>query len=203
MRRALFISAAMVFVAVTTLFAGWWQVDGPGAQAADTIDDARPVPLTDMTFSMIDQDGRAVGPETLLGRPALVFFGFTYCPEICPTTLSDISDWLDGLGQDAEEITPVLITVDPERDSADVLAEYLEFFHEDIQGWTGAPDALAEAAEGFRARYERVPTTDGDYTMDHTAGVFLFDGTGRFVTAIDYHEPREFALPKIRRAMGQ
>ncbi|MGR3435105.1 MAG: SCO family protein, partial [Shimia sp.] len=145
----------------------------------------------------------AVGPETLIGRPALVFFGFTHCPEICPTTLYDISDWLDGLGEDADGITPVLITVDPERDTAEMLAEYLDFFHETIQGWVGTSEQLARAAEGFRARYERVSLSDGGYTMNHTASVFLFDRAGRFVTAVDYHEPREFALPKIRRAMGQ
>ena len=203
MRRPVLFGLAAPVVVAATLFVGWWQVDGPGAPQAAAQGDPRPVALSEMSFAMTDQDGRAVGPETLIGRPALVFFGFTHCPEICPTTLYDISDWLDGLGEEADEITPVLITVDPERDTTEMLAEYLDFFHETIQGWVGSPEQLARAAEGFRARYERVALSGGGYTMNHTASVFLFDRTGRFVTAVDYHEPREFALPKIRRAMGQ
>lgn len=198
MRRTLLASGAVVAALVFALLLGWWQVDGPGADQVQA-DDPRPLPLTEMSFTLTDQSGRNVGPDTLTGKPALVFFGFTHCPEICPTTLSDISGWLDELGTDAERITPVLITVDPERDTVEILSEYVAFFHPAIQGWTGTPRETSKAAAGFEVRYRKVPLEE-DYTMDHTAGVFLFDATGRFVTAIDYHEPRDFALPKIRRA---
>lgn len=189
------ISAAAVFAA---LFVGWWQVDGPGADPAPG---RRPMPLTSMDFSLTDQDGRDVGPETLIGQPSLVFFGFTYCPDVCPTTLSDISGWLDELGPEAENLNTVFITVDPDRDTVETMAEYVSYFHSQIQGWTGLPDQITAVAEGFRATYEKAEGEDGSYTMNHTAGVFLFDATGRFVSIIDYHEPREFAVPKIRRAM--
>lgn len=189
------IGVAAVFAA---LFVGWWQVDGPGAEPAPG---KRPTPLTSMDFSLTDQDGRDVGPETLIGEPSLVFFGFTYCPDVCPTTLSDISGWLDEIGPDAEDLNTVFITVDPDRDTVETMAEYVSYFHPQIQGWTGLPDQIAAIADGFRATYEKVEGENGEYTMNHTAGVFLFDATGRFVTTIDYHEPREFAVPKIRRAM--
>jgi protein SCO1/2 len=200
-RRALLGYGALGSCAVAaTLFAGWWQVDGPGAP--DPIS-GRPLPLTDMDFALTDHEGQSVGPETLIGRPSLVFFGFTWCPQVCPATLADISHWLDGLGAEAEMLHTVLITVDPERDTVEAMAEYVDYFHPQIRGWTGSPAQIAQAAEGFRVRYEKVALEGGDYTMNHTAGVFLFDAAGALVSIIDYHEPREFALPKIRRAMGR
>jgi protein SCO1/2 len=202
MRRIVIGLAASLALVAATLLLGWWRVDGPGAERAAAPDDPRPSPLTEMAFALTDQDGRAVGPETLIGVPSMVFFGFTHCPEVCPTTLSDISVWLDDMGEEAQAITPVFITVDPERDTLEAMSQYVSFFHPSIQGWTGPPEQVRQAAEGFRVRYEKVDLGDGDYTMDHTASVFLFDEEGRFATAIDYHEPREFAVPKIRRAMG-
>ena len=182
-----------------TLFFGWWQVDGPGAPKPVG---QRPLPLSAMDFRLTDQEGKDVGPETLLGRATMVFFGFTFCPDVCPTTLSDISDWLDVMGKDVERLNVVFITVDPERDTVEAIAEYVGYFHPSIRGWTGAPEQIARAAEGFRAAFEKVPTDDGGYTMNHTASVFLFNDEGRFVSAIDYHEPRDFAVPKILRSMG-
>ena len=181
-----------------TLVVGWWQVDGPGAPEQTEL---RPVSLLEMEFSLFDHEGEKVGPETLIGRPTMVFFGFTYCPDVCPTTLADISGWLDDLGKGAEGMNVVFITVDPARDTIEAMAEYVGYFHPSIRGWTGPHEEIARVAPGFRARYERVPLEDGGYTMNHTASVFLFDTEGQFATMIDYHEPREFAVPKIRRAL--
>jgi protein SCO1/2 len=97
----------------------------------------------------------------------------------------------------------VFVTVDPERDTVEAMAEYVGYFHPSIRGWTGPQEEIARAARGFRARYKRVPTEGDDYTMDHTASVFLFNAAGLFTTIIDYHEPREFAVPKIRRALAE
>ncbi|MGK7296868.1 MAG: SCO family protein [Candidatus Wenzhouxiangella sp. M2_3B_020] len=155
-----------------------------------------------MEFKLTDHEGRTVGPETLIGKPTLAFFGFTFCPDVCPTTLSDISGWLDALGEDAERLNVVFITVDPERDTAEIMEDYVAYFHPAIRGWTGSAEQIARVAKGFRATYERV-LTDNGYTMNHTASVFLFDAAGDFVSTIDYHEPREFAVPKIRRAMKE
>ena len=197
-RTILGYGAAGAGALVIALFVGWWQVDGPGAPEPKG---QLPLALSAMDFSLTDHDGNEVGPETLIGRPAMVFFGFTYCPDVCPTTLSDISGWLDDLGDEANEMSVVFITVDPERDTVDAMSEYVGYFHPAIRGWTGEDEEIAKAVRGFRASYERVPTEGGGYTMNHTASVFLFDAAGRFVTMIDYHEPREFAVPKIRRAL--
>ena len=199
MRRRRFLSygAAGLGALGLTLFVGWWRVDGPGAPVAV---EQRPVDLTAMDFRLTDHEGNAVGPETLVGRASMVFFGFTFCPDVCPTTLADISGWLDDLGAEAERMNVVFITVDPERDTVSAMKEYVGYFHPAIRGWTGSPDEIARAAEGFRVTYEKVPV-EGGYTMNHTAGVFLFNAAGRFVSTIDYHEPREFAVPKIRRTL--
>ena len=198
-RRNLFTyGAAVSGVFAVTLFIGWWQVDGPGGPETAA---QRPLPLTRMEFQMTDQDRSTVGPATLLGNPSMVFFGFTYCPDVCPTTLSDISGWLDDLGDDVADMDVVFITVDPERDTVDTMAEYVSYFHPAIQGWNGTLEETARAAEGFRASFEKVATEGEDYKMNHTASVFLFDAEGQFAGTIDYHEPREFAVPKIRHVL--
>lgn len=198
-RRLLRYGAAGVGLLGATLLVGWWQVDGPGAPAPSG---PRPLPVSEMAFRLQDHEGNQVGPDALIGRPSMVFFGFTYCPDVCPTTLSDISGWLDELGTDAADMNVIFITVDPERDTVAAMADYVGYFHPAIRGWTGPADQIARAAEGFRVTYEKVPTEGGDYTMNHNASVFLFDAGGQFVTTIDYHEPREFAVPKIRRALN-
>ncbi|MGB1266142.1 MAG: SCO family protein [Nereida ignava] len=197
-RSILTYGAAVSGVFAVMLFIGWWRVDGPSAPEPMA---QRPLPLGQMEFQLIDQDGKLIGPRSLLGKPSMVFFGFTYCPDVCPTTLSDISGWLDDLGKDVAGVNVVFITVDPERDTVDVISEYVSYFHPAIQGWSGTLDETGRAAAGFRASYEKVATDGDDYTMNHTASVFLFDAQGRFATTIDYHEPREFAVPKIRRIL--
>lgn len=197
-RAALTYGAASLGALGLTLVAGWWRVDGPGAEEPVA---QRPAPLTSMDFELTDQEGRTVGPENLIGRASLVFFGFTFCPDVCPTTLSDISGWLDELGTDAERLNVVFITVDPDRDTVEAMADYVGYFDPAIRGWTGTTDQIARAADGFRVRYEKVPAETGSYTMNHTATVFTFAATGAFSGTIDYHEPREFAVPKIRRAL--
>lgn len=200
-RRAILGYGTAGFGAVgLTLFAGWWRVDGPGAP--ETVR-KQPLPLTAMDFRLTDHESQPVGPETLIGRASLVFFGFTWCPDVCPTTLSDISGWLDAMGPDSKRLNVIFITVDPDRDTVDAMAEYVGYFHPAIRGWTGEPAQISRAAKSFRATYKKVPTENGDYTMNHTASVFLFDAAGRFVSTIDYHEPREFAVPKIRRALKE
>ena len=198
-RRTLLGYCAVGFGALgVTLFAGWWQVDGPGrTESLGKL----PQALSSMDFRLTDHEGLPVGPTTLIGRASLVFFGFTYCPDVCLTTLADISGWLEAIGEEAERLNVVFITVDPARDTLEMMSEYVGYFDPAIRGWTGPEDQIARAAEAFRITYKKVPVEGGDYTMDHTASVFLFDTAGRFANTIDYHEPREVAVPKIRGAM--
>lgn len=157
--------------------------------------------LSRMAWRLIDDQGNPVVPQDWLGQASMVFFGFTWCPDVCPTTLMDIADWLEGLGQDADRIRVAMITVDPERDSPEILAEYLSNFDTRIRGLTGSADAVAKAAEAFDMTYTRLPRDDGDYTMNHTSGVFVFRPSGELASTIDFHEERRFAVPKIRRAI--
>jgi protein SCO1/2 len=184
-----------------TLLFGWWQVDGPGASRQPARSNNLPLHFYKMDFSLIDHSGRVVRPIDWIGRPTLVFFGFTYCPDVCPTTLSNITGWLEELGDEAVRLRAAFITVDPERDNVQSMADYVSYFHPSIIGYTGGPDQIAEAARMFRVKYEKVFTKD-DYTMNHTASVFVYDKLGEFVSIIDYHEPQEYAVPKIRRALS-
>lgn len=190
--------AGLFVVLSLTLFVGWWQVDGPGAPEPRG---QRPIALSAMEFSLTDHEGNVVGPDSLIGTASLVFFGFTYCPDVCPTTLIHIAGWLEEVESSTERLNAILITIDPERDTPEVLAEYVTNFHPAIRGWTGSPDQIRRAAEGFRASFEKVSTGSVGYLMNHTASVFLFTPDGRFISTIDAHEPKEFAIPKILRAL--
>lgn len=201
-RRLLLGAGAVTALGAGTLGLGWWQVDGPGAARPAGPSLKLPRPLSEMDVTLTDHRGRRVTISDWVGRPSLVFFGFTYCPEVCPTTLSDISLWLDGLGAEADLLNVALITVDPERDTIAALADYLTYFDPRIMGYTGTPKEIARVAEAFRVRVERRPLGEDDYTMDHTSGVLLFRADGRFGSIIDYHEDRASALPKIRRVLS-
>ncbi|WP_288997930.1 SCO family protein [uncultured Gemmobacter sp.] len=193
-RTVLTTAAAAVAAAGSMLALGWWRSQPRNGR------DLLPVPISDMDFTLTDHRGRSFAPAQWLGRPTMAFFGFTFCPDICPTTLFDISDWLAELGPDADRLNVALISVDPERDSPAALADYLSNFDPRIVGLTGALPEIEKAASGFRAKFEKLPR-DGDYTMNHTAGVFLFDADGLFTSIIDFHEDRRFAIPKIRRSL--
>jgi protein SCO1/2 len=175
---------------------GWWRSGGQSVTGRDIL----PLPIKDMSFSLTDHLGQPFAPSRWLGRPTMVFFGFTFCPDVCPTTLNDISDWLADLGPDADRLNVALISVDPERDTPAILADYLSNFDPRIVGLTGQLPEVEKVAAGFRDKFEKLPR-DGDYTMNHTAGVFLFHADGRFASIIDFHEDPQFALPKIRRIL--
>jgi protein SCO1/2 len=186
-------SAAVAFM----LGVGAWQTRNRAGG-----DPLLPLKIGDMNWQLTDHRGQPVRPSDWIGRPVMVFFGFTWCPDVCPTTLSDISLWLEELGADADRLVVALITVDPDRDTPDVLADYVSNFDPRIVALTGSAEQVALAAADFRVKYARVPREDGDYTMDHTAGVFLFHPDGRFASIIDFHEDRRFAVPKIRRTLS-
>lgn len=149
-------------------------------------------------FSIGDMRGGRLTERDLIGRPSLLFFGFTHCPDVCPTTLTDISDWFDRLGDAGRELTAYFVTVDPERDTAPFLREYLAAFDDRIVGLVGDENETRRIAEAWRVHYRRVPLDGGNYTMDHTASVFMIDRKGQFAGTIDFHEDREVALAKLR-----
>ena len=196
-RSVIRVGATAVAAVVGTLALGAWRAPPPPLVVTDP---HRPLPLSLMDWRLLDHEGRGVTPADWLGRPAMVFFGFTWCPDVCPTTLSDITLWLEELGAEADDLTVALITVDPSRDTPAVLAGYLSSFSSRIRGLTGSEEEIDRATKSFRVRVDRIEQAGG-YTIDHTAGVFLFDKSGRMVSVIDFHEDRRFALPKIRRVL--
>lgn len=153
-------------------------------------------------FELTTHLGKTVTNEDLEGRPYLVFFGFTHCPDICPTTLFELTSLFDDLGPAADKIMPLFITVDPERDTQELLASYLTSFDDRIIALRGTKDQTEQAAKAYAAYYEQVPLEGGSYTMDHTAGVYLIDAEGNFMGMLDSHEPRETQLQKLRRLAG-
>src|SRR3954466_10289326 len=124
---------------------------------------------------LVSQDGKAVSDRDFLGAPHLVFFGFTHCPDVCPTKLFEISEVLRATGDKGRDLRALFVTVDPERDTPEVLKSYLGSFDDRIVGLTGDRGAIDAAVKAFRAYARKVPLKDGDYTMEHTALVYLMD----------------------------
>ncbi|MET0629749.1 MAG: SCO family protein [Xanthobacteraceae bacterium] len=150
-------------------------------------------------FELTDQNGRTVTERDLKGRPFLVFFGFTRCPDICPTTLFEVSEIMRVLGKDADRVGALFITVDPERDTPAALKDYLSSFDPHLAGLTGEPAAVAAVAKAYRVYFKKVPLDQGGYTMDHTAIVYLMDKDGRFVSPFNMKRTIEAAAADLRR----
>lgn len=153
-------------------------------------------------FNLVDQNGAPITQEAFRGKPSAVFFGFTHCPEICPTTLYEIDSWLEALGEDGDKINAYFVTIDPERDTPDVLGGYIASVTDAVVGITGDPEAVREMARGYAVFFKRIELDDGDYTMDHTASIFLLDSAGRFRKTIAYGEDTDTALAKLRDLAG-
>lgn len=156
----------------------------------------------DGRFDLVDHLGRRVGPDTFVGTVRLVFFGFTHCPDVCPTGLSLMSQLLEELGADAKGVQALFVSVDPERDTVDVLRQYMSVFSGDIRGLTGTPEQIAAVTGAFNAYFKKVAQPSGGYTVDHTASVYLLDRDGTFRATIDIHESQDVALQKIRRVLA-
>ena len=151
-------------------------------------------------FSLTDHTGRAVTEADFAGRWQLVFFGFTHCPDICPTTLAYMASVLDLLGPQADRVAPLFITVDPGRDTVPVMAEYVSAFHPRLVGLTGTEDQVAEAAQAFRTWYERVEegTAPDGYLMAHAGHIYLMDPDGRFEAVVqERDQPPEAVAEEI------
>ena len=167
--------AAVLLVAM----AGGWLVTGPsGPRPPAVAASEERVPIGG-PFQMVDHRGRAVTEADFQGKPAVVFFGFLSCPDVCPTTLSDVTRRIEALGPDADRLAWLFATVDPGRDTPEAMAAYLSVFDSRITGLTGTAEQSAAMVRTWRAYAKRAPLTGCEYTMDHTAMVFLMDAKGR------------------------
>jgi len=191
--------ALWALIAVFAVVLGWftyeWQV---------TENDIAAKPYG-VPFELVDQSGAPITEAAFRGRPTALFFGFTHCPEVCPTTLYELDGWLKQVDPDGDKIGAYFITVDPERDTPELLGEYVSGVTDRVTAISGSPEKINEVVRGFNIYAKKVPVDvknpEGDYTMDHTASVFLLDAQGRFKSTIAWGENPEIALKKLENLL--
>ena len=153
-------------------------------------------------FTLVDDTGATVTEKNIAGKPYVMYFGYTFCPDVCPTTLLDLSRWIKKLGPDADRLNYVFVTVDPERDTVQSMHAYLSSFDKHIRGYTGTPAEIAQVTKESRVYYQKVPTQDGGYTMDHSAVIYLMGPDGNLVTVIPYKEDDTSAIAKLKNLVA-
>ncbi|MDA8229945.1 MAG: SCO family protein [Magnetospirillum sp.] len=175
----------MVMAVFAAVLAGFGFTMAPRAGYGQDV--AAPAALSGR-FLLTDQDGRRVDQDSYRGKVRVMSFGYTYCPDVCPTTLATIAAAMDKLGADADQVVPIFVSVDPKRDSPSHLKEYLAAFDKRLVGLTGTDGEVAAAARNFHVRYTvNAPEGTADnYTVDHTAGVFIMDRDGRFLAKLGH-----------------
>jgi len=182
----------VVAVAILGVAAYAWRAETGGRLMASSIGGP---------FSLIDQKGKPVTEAALKGHPSLMFFGYTFCPDVCPTTLLQASNWLKALGPDGDRLKVFFVTVDPERDTVEQLGNYLQAFDPRITGLTGPRDKLDPMLKAFRVYSKKVGDGD-DYAMDHTAAVYMLNADGDMVGTVDYQEDEATVMAKLKRLMA-
>ena len=185
---AAFASGALILiVAVTTLLPGKPLTTNMG------------IATVGGPFQLVDQDGKSVTQAALKGKASLIFFGFTHCPDVCPTSLFEMSEIFNALGPDAKKAQAFFVTVDPARDTPDAMKAYLSSFSPEIHGLTGTPDQVDAVKRGYRVYSKKVPLDGGDYTMDHTAVIYLMDKNGDFIAPFNAKRPPAEAAAELKR----
>ncbi len=169
----------------------------PGAQKSEASGRA----LIGGPFSLVEPSGKRVSDKEFAGRPMLVYFGFTHCPDVCPAGLQVIAAALDRMGDKAKGITPLFITVDPERDTPELLGKYVKSFHPDIVGLSGTPEDIAAVTKAYRVYAKKVPDEErpGEYNVDHSSFMYLMDASGAFVK----HFPHSVDAEKLAQELTQ
>lgn len=155
-------------------------------------------------FELVNHNGETVTQRDFAGKHMLVFFGFTHCPDVCPAKLNNISVALDRLGSLADEVTPIFITVDPDRDTPERMAQYVSNFSSQIVGLTGTPEQVRKAAKAYRVYYAKVKMENSatGYLMDHSAFTYLMDEQGEYVTHFAYGDSIDKMTDRLRRELG-
>ncbi|MBW6422700.1 SCO family protein [Rhizobium sp. XQZ8] len=153
-------------------------------------------------FQLVAQNGQPITEKAFQEKPTALFFGFTHCPEVCPTTLFELNGWMHEVDPDGTRLNGFFVSVDPERDSPELLGQYISNVTDRVKGISGPPEKVAEMIKGFKVYAKKVPVDEknpnGDYTMDHTASVFLLDKGGRFAGTIAYGENTDVAKTKLK-----
>ena len=184
-----YILAGIIFLMAVT--AGWMTFDWYRMQHAEAAYGA--------PFQLVDGSGQPISEQAFRGHPTALFFGFTHCPDVCPTTLAEMDGWLKTLGDEGKDIHAYFVTVDPERDTPQIMKDYVANVSDRITGISGEPAKIDQMIKDFNIFARKVPTDDGDYTMDHTASVLLLGRQGQFFGTIAYGENSDTALAKLKR----
>ena len=193
MKKATYIIWGFVFVMAAVL--GWvtFEFSRDSQQVADG-------PFG-VPFTLVDQNGKEITDAAFASRPTALFFGYTHCPDVCPTTLFEMDGWLHKVDPDGTKLNAYFVTVDPERDTPQIMQDYVSNVSKRIIGISGPTDKVMAMVKGFRIYAKKVPIDpakpDGDYTMDHTASVFLLNNGGRFKGTIAYGEDPDVAVKKL------
>ncbi len=153
-------------------------------------------------FSLVDQDGKTVTNTALEGKWLLVYFGYTHCPDACPTTLNNISLALRDLGKKSTEVRPVFITIDPDRDTPQVMKDYVAAFDAPILALSGTAADVAKAAKNYRVYYAKHPEAGGDYSMDHTSIIYVMDPKGRFTASFSGEDPPDQIAERLKKLLS-
>jgi protein SCO1/2 len=191
------ISSGVLLFSIAAILIGFWSNN----LAEKTV--STPFPeIRTTSFDLPSTQGGTISNKDLIGSPTALFFGFTHCPEVCPVTLYTLSEMIEELGPDAANIQIVFATVDPERDTVPILKDYVEAIDEETIGLSGTSDQITKLIRDFGIYAQKVVLDDGDYTMDHTATVFLYDAEGRIAGTIAWREPDDFAMDKLRSLAG-
>lgn len=156
-------------------------------------------------FALTAQNGQPITEKAFQGKPTALFFGFTHCPEVCPTTLFELNGWMEKVDPAGDKMQAYFVSVDPERDTPEIMQQYVSNVSKRITGITGPADKIAETLKGYRIYAKKVPVDEkdpnGDYTMDHTASVILLDANGRFAGTIAYGENPDVAEQKLQNLL--
>lgn len=190
LRIALWLLVGVAALAATGLYA-YTTLNRPTQVAA----------LGQGAYQLATTSGEAFTADTIKGNPSMVFFGFTHCPEVCPTSLAEMTTWYEALGDEARDLKAYFVTVDPERDTAAIVADYVGWTGH-VTGVTGSVEETAKATASWGVYAAKVPLEDGDYTMDHTASIFLVNAQGEFEGTIAYREDKDTAIAKLRRLLS-
>ena len=195
-----FILVAAVLAALVILGAGVFLAlalrDNPRGAAGTVLASAIGGP-----FRLTDQNGKTVTDADLKGKWSLVYFGYTHCPDACPTALNDISIALEDLGTKRDAVRPVFITVDPERDTPEALKAYVTSFDAPILALTGTPEQVAQAAKGYRVYYAKHPEAGGEYSMDHSSVIYVMDPQGRFTASFTHESTPEQIAERLKKLL--
>jgi protein SCO1/2 len=154
-----------------------------------------------VSFALTDQDGRVRTDKDFRGRWVLLYFGYSYCPDVCPTTLAVMASTLEQLGAAADQVVPVFVSVDPARDTPAVLKTYLAAFGPRFVGLTGTPDAIAKLARAYGVYFQKHPLPGGSYSVDHTSAIYLLDREGRFVKSLDEQAGPKALAADLKKAL--